>query len=333
MMKDFKKTKKIETNKGEFGFCKYNGNRYFYKKVDNTSIEINRYKMLSNYYKVPKLIDYFDNIIIYELNDSLVNYTIHEYLYKDNIDFDINCILKQYKNNLESTYLISEDKLINKKFYSDRVYFLQKYLNNLIFNKVYIYNYKEFDIYKILKDTFMNISSVKELYSFITNGDPTDTNISVDGYFSDYECAGYNSIVGEIAIFVVSILSHGSYFYPKYNKKVYIFRPYILKEYDKFKIMINKRNNKIDGKLKVPYKNKDLLLSYLEFYNDILADNIKDNVNKYLKYYLIMRVLTPINVLDMDESDINTIVFLVIIFSEINSISELIELIKESDLL
>ena len=73
--------------------------------------------MLSNYYKVPKLIDYFDNTIIYELNDSLVNYTIHEYLYKDNIYFDINCILKQYKNNLESTYLISEDKLINKKFY------------------------------------------------------------------------------------------------------------------------------------------------------------------------------------------------------------------------
>ncbi len=67
-----------------FGFCKYNGNRYFYKKVDNTSREINRYKMLSNYYKVPKLIDYFDNTIIYELNDSLVNYTIHEYLYKDN---------------------------------------------------------------------------------------------------------------------------------------------------------------------------------------------------------------------------------------------------------
>ena len=76
-----------------------------------------------------------------------------------------------------------------------------------------------------------------------------------------------------------------------------------------------------------------MLLSYLEFYNDILANNIKDNVNKYLKYYLIMRVLTPIDVLDMDESDINTIVFLVIIFSEINSISDLIELIKESDLL
>ncbi len=29
-----------------------------------------------------------------------------------------------------------EDKLINKKFYCDRVYFLQKYLNNAIFNKV-----------------------------------------------------------------------------------------------------------------------------------------------------------------------------------------------------
>ena len=67
--------------------------------------------------------------------------------------------------------------------------------------------------------------------------------------------------------------------------------------------------------------------------NDILSNNIKHNVTKYLKYYLLMRVLTPINVLDMDESDINTIVFLVIIFSEINSISELIELIKESDLL
>ena len=75
MMKDFKKTKKIETNKGEFGFCKYNGNRYFYKKVDNTSIEINRYKMLSNYYKVPKLIDYFDvwgnETDGYEVNDRI----------------------------------------------------------------------------------------------------------------------------------------------------------------------------------------------------------------------------------------------------------------------
>ena len=68
MMNDFKKTKKIETTKGEFGFCKYNGNRCFYKKVNNESIEINRYKILSNYYKVPRLIDSFDNIIIYELN-------------------------------------------------------------------------------------------------------------------------------------------------------------------------------------------------------------------------------------------------------------------------
>ena len=46
-----------------------------------------------------------------------------------------------------------------------------------------------------------------------------------------------------------------------------------------------------------------------------------------------MRVLTPIDVLKMDESDINTIVFLVIIFSEINSINELIELVSECELL
>ena len=332
-MNDFKKTKKIETSKGEFGFCKYNGRRCFYKIVDNVSIEIKRYKMLSNYYKVPKLINSFDNVIIYELIDSLVNCTIHEYLYNDNINFDINNILKQYKKNMETIYLISEDKLINKKFYIDRVDYLKKYLNDKIFNKIYIYNYKEYNIYKILNETIDNISSNKELYSFITNGDPTDTNISIDGYFSDYECAGFNSIVGEIAIFVISILSHGSYFYPKYNKNVYTLRPFILKEYNKFKIVINRRNNKIDGNVRIPFKNKKLLLDYLEFYNDILNENIKENINKYLKYYLIMRVLTPINVLEIDESDINTIVFLVIIFSEVNSINELIELVRECELL
>lgn len=98
-------------------------------------------------------------------------------------------------------------------------------------------------------------------------------------------------------------------------------------------MVINRRNNKIDGKIKILFKNKKLILDYLEFYNDILNNNIKDNVNKYLKYYLIMRVLTPIDVLKMDESDINTIVFLVIIFSEINSINELIELVSECELL
>lgn len=333
MMNDFKKTKKIETTKGEFGFCKYNGRRCFYKIVDNVSIEIKRYKMLSNFYKVPKLINSFDNVIIYELIDSLVNCTIHEYLYNDNINFDINNILKQYKKNMETIYLISEDKLINKKFFIDRVDYLKKYLNDKIFNKIYIYNYKEYNIYKILNETIDNISSNKELYSFITNGDPTDTNISVDGFFSDYECAGFNSIVGEIAIFVISILSHGSYFYPKYNKSVYALRPFILKEYNKFKMVINRRNNKIDGKIKILFKNKKLILDYLEFYNDILNNNIKESVNKYLKYYLIMRVLTPIDVLKMDESDINTIVFLVIIFSEINSINELIELVSECEAL
>lgn len=332
-MNDFKKTKKIETSKGEFGFCKYNGRRCFYKIVDNVSIEIKRYKMLSNYYKVPKLINSFDNAIIYELIDSLVNCTIHEYLYNDNINFDINNILKQYKKNMETIYLISEDKLINKKFYIDRVDYLKKYLNDKIFNKIYIYNYKEYNIYKILNETIDNISSNKELYSFITNGDPTDTNISIDGYFSDYECAGFNSIVGEIAIFVISILSHGSYFYPKYNKNVYTLRPFILKEYNKFKIVINRRNNKIDGNVRIPFKNKKLLLDYLEFYNDILNENIKENINKYLKYYLIMRVLTPINVLEIDESDINTIVFLVIIFSEVNSINDLIDLVTKCELL
>lgn len=333
MTNDFKKTKKVETNKGEFGFCKYNNKRYFYKQVDDVPTEIKRYKMLSNYYKTPSLISSFDNIIIYELKDSLVNYTIHEYLYKENIDFDFNIIMRQYKNNLESTYLISENNLINKKFYKDRVKVIKDYLSDDKFNQIYIYNYKEYDIHKILNDTVNYISLDKELYSFITNGDPTDTNISIDGYFSDYECAGYNSIVGEIAIFVISILTHGSYFYPKYNKKVYSFRPHILKEYNKYKISVNRRNNKIDGKIKVASKNKNLVLDYLEFYNDTLCSGVKENVNQYLKYYLIMRVLTPINVLKIDEADFNTIVFLIIKFSEINSLENLIKLIRECDLL
>ena len=34
----------------------------------------------------------------------------------------------------------------------------------------------------------------------------------------------YNSLVGEIAIFIASILTHGSRIYPKYNKNAYMIK-------------------------------------------------------------------------------------------------------------
>lgn len=83
---------------------------------------------------------------------------------------------------------------------------------------------------------------------------------------------------------------------------------------------------KID--IKLPEKNKKLILSFIELYLN------NSNYGKYstdfslIKYYICMRLLTPININIMDKDDKITILTLVMyIYNNVNSLQDLKNLI------
>ena len=306
-IKGYKTLTRYQNKKCYYGIGVYNRKKVFYKEFESPIYlqkEIKGYKIVSKHYHVPKLINYDNNTILYEYKKDLVSNTIYEYLYFNTEKANINSIIKQYKKNIVSIKRMNETKLCNYNFFAKRKEMINTYLLNI----------KDSEFNNILKDMLNNICQNKSLYAFISQGDPTDTNISVNGFFTDFENGGYNSLVGEISILLVSLLTHGSYFYPKYNSKVYMIR-------DAYKV-----NTRISS------KNINLILSYLNMVKESLNKRELKELDYYLKYYICFRLLTPIDVLKMDDNDRKIIIKLVKTFYQINSFNDLIDLINNWDI-
>lgn len=269
------KLKVYKTAKNEFGLCTYKGNKCFYKIKKNMYPEIDGYKKMQKYYKTPELLNYNCHMAIYKYEEELTKNTLHEYLYFDS-EINLKEVVKPYYKSFEDKIILDEKLSKNVKFFSQRC----QNIKNII-GCEYIIN----EVKKVLLQP-------KKLTCFITQGDPTDTNISCKGMYTDFENAGYNTVVGEIAIIYASFITHGGYFYPKYNPQAYDIRPNKL-DYSK--------NNLIIKNMAVPTKNKNLMMKFIE---PLLEDkNVEEEIKNYLKYYIIMRMLTPIELCKMTEED------------------------------
>ena len=291
-----------KNKKCNYGLCLYKGNKAFYKTVfDGIKNELKGYKLVSKYYMVPKIIYYSENVILYEYIDDFIDKSLYDYLYGDrNLHIDYNYIFNQYKESLKSVKYIQENKLKNDLFYNQRISIIDKYISSDEYSK-----YK--NIFIAIKK---RITKDKKLYSFISQGDPTDTNITTTGIFCDFENGGYNSIVGEIAIFIVSILSHGAYIYPKYNSKVYDAKK--LKKYKNY----------------ITNKNIELLLEYLNIFKMNLNKNIIKELDTYLKYYICFRIVSPIDIDILSENDREFIFYLLNIFYNAKNFNQIINIIR-----
>jgi hypothetical protein len=205
---------------------------------------------------------------------------------------------------------------------------LSEYIEQLEY-KYLILNEKKYDLNLILDDIIKKISLKKNVYCFVTPGDPTDTNITSNGHFTDLENCGYNSMLSELSIIFVSLFSHGRYFYPKYNKKAYVINTAILKTYKKYNIKdkynIHNKNIYIDKlNFNLPPKNKEMILDFINIY--LKNPNYKTYCNDFIdiKYYICMRFLTPLNINDMEECDkINILTLVVYIYTNIINLEEL----------
>ena len=294
----FRKLSEFQNKKCTFGIGLYKGEKIFYKTIFNgLKNELEGYKLVSKYYRVPKIINYSHDMIIYEYLKNFTDKTLYDYLYINNkLVINYKKIFNSYKRSLKNIISLNENDLKNNLFYKKRLYQIDVYINDNSYKK-YL---------PILLDIKKHIESEKKLYSFVSQGDPTDTNITVDGEFCDFENGGYNSLVGEIAIFIVSILFFGGCIYPKYNSNAYKIR-------DKWKI--SKPNE----------KNIELLLKYLKMFRENLDENVIQELDRYLKYYICFRLLTPINVSIMSKSDQKIIIKNLLDFYNLKNFDEIID--------
>lgn len=319
---DIKLLKKYKTSKNEVGIIEQNSVKYFYKKFfKDLELEKNGYNSVKGYFLVSPFCIKCGDLLIYDYIEDFKKETINDYLYGsiNNIDFEI--ISKQYNFSINKTLkLEKESNCLCVKYFKNRLCVIES--NKLkLENKYLLYNNKKYNLEEIFNDISENIIKDKEIYAFISQGDPTDTNITSTGYFTDFENGGYNSILGEISIIFVSLFSHGRYFYPKYNRKAYVINKSILKKYNDYKFDIDYKIEKNVIKVNsfdynIPIKNKKMIKEFI----DIYLKNKKYSIYKcdfnLLKYYICMRMLTPINIDEMDIDDKIIILILVVIMYE-----------------
>lgn len=327
------------TSKTKIKIGQYNDKKIFMKLCLDANEKLQKYNLIKNFYKVSKIAIMHNNYIIYDYIKDFENKTINDYLYGKETYIDLNSITSQYSNSLDKTLKIKKEfECESKRYFRDRTNMLNNYINFLDFNVIILDDIR-YDIKGILMEILDVIKKNKKMYSYITQGDPTDTNITTTGYFTDFENAGYNTIVSELSIIFVSLFSHGSYYYPKYNIKAYSSNKNILTKYKKHKIQIEyeKKEDVIYIKkinYKVQNKSKKIIDSFIDLYlNNKNYYQYKDDF-QFLKYYICMRLLTPINLLEMCEDDQITILTLVvqiyIKISDLNSLKKFMEGTNES---
>ena len=317
------------------GIAIYNNKKCFFKIVDEEYFikEINGY--LISYKKIPTmeiiftkhlfnskkyLIAYtFDNNIKKStglLNDVLVKNDL-----KNNISkFDkeqINKVLNMY-NDIYSSAREYHSYCPSNIFFIDRIYTrLQKwYLNSKkIKNTVIYYNNEKFILNEILNEIFIYFEENNQTkrQCILTQGDPNTLNISTKPCLFDLATAGYNPIIGELAITIISTLIYDNYFCPKYHSKSYFLHEKALEQYEYFKPRLKVEKNKniihIQSNIVTSNVRKKYILDYLK-----MLENNNILMNEEIKYYILMRLLCVFNLRNMELIDYYYSLFMVCYF-------------------
>lgn len=331
------------------GHCYRDKKKYFFKGNNIRSImkEILGYSMLNKKYPIPIINEIFFTknigIIIFEyehtvgLNKGLLFDFINKFKDLDD-DIVIKNILDLYKKNFKNRLLRS--KFPNDKFFRNRAvnlipkwYIEKKEITNLLHFDVCLNGTHMSSTIDIIKKCTEHFNNEFKLTSVLSQGDPTEMNIGIKPIFFDFETAGYNSIVGEIAILFWSLYIAGDYFYIKYHPEAY--KMHKKEDIEDWKsgnnfldFQIDKFEKVID--IRLNYKPSLIRKEIIGKYMDIFEEDLWSEINLHLPYYIVLRVIGSLNITKMSEFDqILCIAFLHLFFKEeINYKAFLIELLE-----
>lgn len=297
------------TLKNSYGPQVIDDQTFFVKvcKYDITA-EINGYNLICNLYKCPKLLsfDKQQNKLVFEYCQSFDKLIMHNQLYhSSNTNFEnvINTLIEPIKN----LQLTDKNLLQNEKFFSGRKQIIQSYFSlqdiekNIIFNQIKLPKFE-----KVLKNILKIANKNYKMYSCILQGDPTDLNCTIDGFVTDYEVAGQNSITAEIAIFCGCYIVNSYYYYIKYMKSAHAEYVDTLNKYKHHinpSCVVDKKYINITAKNILPTQNKQLITKYLTNLLTKLTKKQKKNIEKYLNLYIATRFITPVNLKNVDSNE------------------------------
>ncbi len=283
--------------------------KIFYKILNNSLFEseITGYKKISKYYRTP--IKFFEisnrvrNIIGYEYNNNVgknKGLLLDYFITRDKLDSLYYNIMNKYRD----IFIISiknTKKNSSKIFFEDRINTRLKdnYSNILIKLSDRLKNDTNIDdIYKSVKKYYKN--SDRSKWCVISQCDPNDLNICIDGTIFDFTAGGYVPIMAEFATFFWYNLMQCEYLSPKYNFKAFREHKIIYKKMKKYNF-VEKKTLKIHIR---PIR-LDAIIYYMEKVISPVISKIEYE-DWYLdfKNYLAMKALAVFNFKDMKKFDI-----------------------------
>ncbi len=296
-----------QSAKNTYGIIAIDGVDRFYKQFDNEVdyvTELTHYRAVKDVLQVPHLVacDRKKRLLVYEEVKDISVKTLHYRLYNDGTA-DYNYLNYGY----DRLSLVRARDCINSKFFYDRIHKIDECLENLpILQKSFVINGKQYNLAKIMRDIKCRLSQNRRVPSVISQGDPIDLNILSCGKVIDLETAGRNSLVGDVAILINNLMINGYYFFIKYAKSDY--RNYMA-DYEKNKdaVYVNYdiQSDKVvvNINLHIPNCNKKYLLGLMDKLRTMYSRSVLRQVDRDLPYYLAFRMITPKNVLEMEEAD------------------------------
>jgi len=157
-----------------------------------------------------------------------------------------------------------------------------------------------------------DLSPLKPRHFVLSQGDPTESNMTSTGVFFDFETAGYNSFVQETAIFAVHNYSYGHYLTPKYSESGEGSFPVVSSFAQSIDIQhsFDKDNAVLDLRLKFPYP--ALKRKILEQYVDLVTRRIEEEMtsverreaSQQLRSAILMRYLAVRDLSRYEQKDV-----------------------------
>ncbi|MDM4722801.1 hypothetical protein QTQ03_25550 [Micromonospora sp. WMMA1363] len=150
----------------------------------------------------------------------------------------------------------------------------------------------------------------QQVWAALTQGDPTDFNIGLDGenraVWFDYDTAGLNALAGEIACFLWYQRLHAAWLVPRYNPGAFTDHQRALADAVKPQLRLARptaRTITIDYQHRPSAPRQHTLARYLAELAQPLASGIGADLPAWLRPYLAMRLLAVYPLQQMESAD------------------------------
>ena len=368
---DYKIVETGKTKKSFYGAVEIEGEKYFFKFAGPETIyqELQGYR-LANIFPHETLRghhfdenqafyiqDYCDevdsgNLLMTGLNSAILSGETAEREVLAKTEKILSVVARIFSETLTEP---KQDSGKNDAYFSDRIApgaRVEKYYGN---NRVVLKSEKgEVELQTIVggKHTFNGVQmdkSIEELIEIakgrldpsqprtfvLSQGDPTESNITVDGKFFDFEVAGMNSLAQEMAIFCCHSYMSGHYISPKYSELSNQTNAEIVsKTEDSIIASYEAEGSSLSINLKYPLPR--LKRELIKQYNSIvvkplesrLAPEQRLSLLDQFKSAILMRLVGVKNIFKLEEKDILLYLGMIAHFSkktEHQSVSEYIE--------